>query len=69
MPNHAHRTRDAKPRRTDRRLAHHVAQARERELAAASPAPAVGRTYAYTRVSTDMQSEHGQSLHVQRGQN
>ena len=38
---------------------------------APSPAPAVppaGRVYGYTRVSTDMQAEHGQSLDLQRDQ-
>jgi putative DNA-invertase from lambdoid prophage Rac len=40
---------------------------REREARAASPAPA-GRTYGYTRVSTDMQAERGQSLELQQDQ-
>jgi DNA invertase Pin-like site-specific DNA recombinase len=33
-----------------------------------STSPALGRTYGYTRVSTDMQAEHGQSLELQRDQ-
>ena len=58
-------------RRGDPRLARHLAPPtpREREALAGDkpPAPA-GRTYGYTRVSTDMQAEHGQSLELQRDQ-
>jgi DNA invertase Pin-like site-specific DNA recombinase len=78
MPNHADRTRDAKPHRPlrrserrDQRLAAHLNPPTARERAAIGeppPAPATGRTYGYTRVSTDMQAEHGQSLELQRDQ-
>jgi putative DNA-invertase from lambdoid prophage Rac len=65
-----------KPRRPKRRgdahLARHLNPPTARERAAlageSSPAPSHDRVYAYTRVSTDMQSEHGQSLDVQREQ-
>lgn len=39
-----------------------------RAAAAASPGPSKGITYGYTRVSTDMQAEHGQSLDLRRDQ-
>jgi putative DNA-invertase from lambdoid prophage Rac len=58
-------------RRGDAHLARHLNPPTERERAALAdppPAPSRGRTFAYTRVSTDQQSEHGQSLDVQRDQ-
>jgi putative DNA-invertase from lambdoid prophage Rac len=54
----------------DQHLAEHLNPPTPREQAAraaVSPAPA-GRTFAYCRVSTDMQAEDGQSLEVQRRQ-
>ena len=49
-----------------RRPEWHGSPATEREREA-PPAPA-GRTYGYTRVSTDMQAERGQSLELQQDQ-
>jgi DNA invertase Pin-like site-specific DNA recombinase len=78
MPTNTDRTRDTTPRRVmrrgDPRLAKYLAPATDRERAALAgepvtpTAPAAGRTYGYTRVSTDMQAEHGQSLELQRDQ-
>jgi putative DNA-invertase from lambdoid prophage Rac len=75
MPIHTtDRTRNATPCRVKRvgDFARHLAPPTEREIAARQPpapppAPS-GRTYAYCRVSTDMQAEDGQSLEVQRRQ-
>ena len=69
----------SKPRRPKRVggacLARHLAPPTDRERAALaraepvpSPTPCPGRVYGYTRVSTDMQAEHGQSLDLQRDQ-
>jgi Resolvase, N terminal domain len=65
-----------KPRRPlrqgDPRLARLCIPPTDREpVSPPAPAPVVapgGRTYGYTRVSTDMQVEHGQSLELQRDQ-
>jgi putative DNA-invertase from lambdoid prophage Rac len=55
-----------------KRLAEHLNPPTERDRASLAgeppPAPAQCRTYGYTRVSTDMQAEHGQSLELQRDQ-
>src|SRR5271166_3952474 len=76
MSDHTHRSRDAKPRlarrpiRSPNALARHLAPPTPRERAAlaeepvTSPAPATGRVYGYTRVSTDMQAEHGVTLYL-----
>jgi putative DNA-invertase from lambdoid prophage Rac len=54
----------------DARLAKHLAPVTEREKVALAAVPSTpsGRVYGYTRVSTDMQAEHGQSLELQRDQ-
>ncbi len=63
------------PRRqpSEATLAKHLAPPTPREIAArkeaaAAPAAPRGRVYGYTRVSTEMQAENGQSLDLQRDQ-